>query len=497
MEKKVSNVAKREPGTPYFGGTYRDAPGRRSVACQISIRGVQHRKQVKTVAEAKRWLESMSKETEPIELTKTQIVEAHAAFRLVAQRGKGRSLLDCVEFGLGMASADEEMLAASQAVEHFLDAIKGQLSPLTYNEYRVHLSKFAANVGTKTVIQISKADVVSYLNGLKNKPYYYNHAARSIKRFFNWLLDTEQIPANPAERVKLAKTAEPRRRYLSVDQTRRLLAGTAKMHRELIPYVTLGLFSGIRPAEIMRLVEGDINLETGYIHVYSDISKTRCKRIVSIMPCLSEWLSVFPVKDKVTHLTPSPIAKRMRLIDLKYDVGLSPDVLRHSYATYKTALAQDSASVALEMGHSEAIAKRHYRGIVTKEAAEEYFGLTPQSIVDWNRKEGGGVPILTPAEEKDQAEMAEWHALGRSIKQDLAERLRAELMEQAHDFDEYDEDGVSVFDPPLDADPKDGTPAGLKAEPRLARRGGLRPQRLGIPPVRDSGSPPSSSGSSP
>ncbi len=99
---------------------------------------------------------------------------------------------------------------------------------------------------------------------------------------------------------------------------------------------------------------------------------------------LKEWLSYYPVTDRVTNLSVSPILKRLRTVDKLANgrkIGPSPDCMRHSYATYSIALSQDSAATALSMGHSEQINKLHYRGLATIEQGKAYFNISPSTIM--------------------------------------------------------------------------------------------------------------------
>jgi integrase len=59
---------------------------------------------------------------------------------------------------------------------------------------------------------------------------------------------------------------------------------------EIVPFVALGAFAGIRSREIQRLDWADINLATGYITVSQGKAKTRGRRIIPILPALRAWL---------------------------------------------------------------------------------------------------------------------------------------------------------------------------------------------------------------
>ena len=64
---------------------------------------------------------------------------------------------------------------------------------------------------------------------------------------------------------------------------------------------------------------------------------------------------------------------------LAKDLGLlwPQNVLRHSFISYRLAKLQDVNQVALEAGNSPAIVFKHYRELVTEEAAEEWFSIMP------------------------------------------------------------------------------------------------------------------------
>jgi hypothetical protein len=53
------------------------------------------------------------------------------------------------------------------------------------------------------------------------------------------------------------------------------------------------------------------------------------------------------------------------------------DGARHSFISYRTAEIRDVARVADEAGNSPNVIKRHYREIVTSEAAKVFFAIRP------------------------------------------------------------------------------------------------------------------------
>jgi hypothetical protein len=61
--------------------------------------------------------------------------------------------------------------------------------------------------------------------------------------------------------------------------------------------------------------------------------------------------------------------------------GIS-DGRRHSFISYRCAEIRDVARVADECGNSPNIIKKHYRQLVTGEAAERYFSIRPAAPVE-------------------------------------------------------------------------------------------------------------------
>ncbi|MCP5523587.1 MAG: hypothetical protein H7A46_18775 [Verrucomicrobiales bacterium] len=52
------------------------------------------------------------------------------------------------------------------------------------------------------------------------------------------------------------------------------------------------------------------------------------------------------------------------------------DVLRHTAASQLLALRKDAAAVALELGNSPQVLLTHYRELVTREQAAEFWGIS-------------------------------------------------------------------------------------------------------------------------
>jgi integrase len=80
---------------------------------------------------------------------------------------------------------------------------------------------------------------------------------------------------------------------------------TAQEKPELIPFVAVAAFAGLRHAEITRLEWPEIRLEDGFIEVKARKAKTASRRLVPITPNLRAWLEKY-------HKVSGPIVQHER-----------------------------------------------------------------------------------------------------------------------------------------------------------------------------------------
>ena len=116
--------------------------------------------------------------------------------------------------------------------------------------------------------------------------------------------------------------------------------------------------------------------ERGYIEIKAAKAKSKSRRLVPIHPNLRAWLE--PLRKSEGPLCKvKNIAHAVWSLRRKAGLGWRQNALRHSYASYRLADTPDAARVALEMGNSPEKLFRHYRELVTPDAAKEWFTIMP------------------------------------------------------------------------------------------------------------------------
>ena len=144
---------------------------------------------------------------------------------------------------------------------------------------------------------------------------------------------------------------------------------------ELVPYVALGLFAGVRPAELTRLRFKSVRWNHDDIEITAADAKTGARRLAKLFPNLAAWLGDY--REKTGPVAPKKAYMKLSAFVREKGIVWSPDVMRHSFISYAVALTETVGGVALWAGNSEAIIKKHYLKMVTKEEAKAFFGITP------------------------------------------------------------------------------------------------------------------------
>ena len=129
-----------------------------------------------------------------------------------------------------------------------------------------------------------------------------------IGPFFNWCVRGKYISASPTKGVMRPKRDESEPCIFYPDEVARLLSVSCYKDPKLLPYLTRGLFAGVRPEETMRRNWDNIT-EHG-INISGHKAKTRQRRLVTIADNLAAWLKLrgnLPPQNRqtvsYTHLT--------------------------------------------------------------------------------------------------------------------------------------------------------------------------------------------------
>ena len=290
------------------------------------------------------------------------------AYKLAAS--KGLSVYRCLL--QTPARAELKPLPLSEAVLEYQEVIKQRsLRPASLKQTQLFLSLLADEFGNELVHCVTASLLEKWSQKRNWKRSTIDGVIAKIGPFFSWLVREEYIEKSPSSIIQRPindDCAPPK--IFSVEETVKLLTTALRLDPPYAKYFAIGLFAGVRPHEIERLKEKDISER--YIEITAATAKCRKRRLVNVLPNLKEWLKVSPK-------TPLKNKRRRKLALTKAaDISWSNDIMRHSYASYHLAHFCSADKTALEMGHRDTnMLFRHYRQLVTREAAEAFWDVLP------------------------------------------------------------------------------------------------------------------------
>jgi integrase len=164
----------------------------------------------------------------------------------------------------------------------------------------------------------------------------------------------------------------------------------------MMGFVVLGMFGGLRPAEIARLDWSAVDLDAGTVIVAGSQAKTSRRRVVDLCANAVAWIKASavtcngPICGKwwdarwrlFRHALGYAVGtgeKRVKRAEVLPVHGLWPqNALRHTFASMHYAHHQNEAALQVQMGHESAVMlHRHYRAIKTRAEAAKFWELKP------------------------------------------------------------------------------------------------------------------------
>ncbi|MEI6148025.1 MAG: hypothetical protein WCS01_02935 [bacterium] len=150
----------------------------------------------------------------------------------------------------------------------------------------------------------------------------------------------------------------------------------AEARAQLVPYIAIGLFCGLRPENELRnldwrniIFDGD----RAFIRVDAQTTKTHACRDVFMPANLVEWLAPYRRASGTIGYS----RKRLAAVAKAAGVEWTPDVMRHSYGSYHLANGRNVTETAHQMGSSPRMIRQHYENLRTAKEGADFFEVVP------------------------------------------------------------------------------------------------------------------------
>jgi len=204
---------------------------------------------------------------------------------------------------------------------------------------------------------------------------------RTASGFGLWCVSKRYTSANWFADAPMPRAVETEIGFLPVADAERLLVGAVEGAPELVAYLALGLFAGLRSSTCVRLPVETIDYAERGISIPAEAIKTRARVYIDgFEPNLWAWLEW--ARDHAPDgfsLTKGPWDTGRKALADAVGVSMPHNALRHSFATYHVALYRDAGKTATLLAHRGNVSMlyQHYRGNATNAQAREYFAILP------------------------------------------------------------------------------------------------------------------------
>jgi hypothetical protein len=303
-----------------------------------------------------------------LNLTLGQILDRYEnGFCAAPQNGNGKSMT------LGQAGQEWEV---------FMRA-KGNTERHT-EDCKRWIRKFSAGRELMPVSGFTTDKVLEYLNQYDNRTTW-NRNRDYARAFFAWAFRKKYIAENPCESDLLPKKKQDRNhqaRIFTPDEMIQWFTYGLE-HPELLGYITLATWCGIRPEECDQVSWNDVHLESAEVDVRHP--KIPPPRTVHLHPTALEWLKLAKELGSPigADFATSKHTKVRRMKPLVRHMGWSKlpnDIQRKSFGSYHVELFRSHEKTATEMGNSAAIIKKHYKAPISKADVKKFWAITPDFI---------------------------------------------------------------------------------------------------------------------
>jgi integrase/recombinase XerD len=264
------------------------------------------------------------------------------------------------------------------------------------------LAKYAAARGV-LMDGLTRQDLEGFVRGLMAEGRSPRSVARLVaccRGFYRFLTLQGVVKVNPADDLKPPRAWKSLPRYLSVDDVDRLMAQpdvtTPRGVRDRA-LIELLYATGMRVSELVGLRPADVNLEASYLTCTGKGDK---QRIVPIGDEAARWVGDYLREARTTLLGTRRSARlfvnargggtglsrvgfwkilKVYARKAKVTAGLSPHMLRHSFATHLLERGADLRAIQMMLGHADLSTTQIYTHVLEQRMRSIYDRFHPRA----------------------------------------------------------------------------------------------------------------------
>lgn len=330
--------------------------------------------------------------TDAVEILKSISVPLSTVAREYAEafkilEGKG-TIVEAARFFVAEKAVELIDIKFADAAKKFEIRNEDQNFSASYKaDCRQHLAILSKSLGTVNIRDLKKPELTAALKVASR--------GRSVRRFKNlrgtlnaffsyaqgegWL---RKDKLHEADAVEIPNETNPAAGMIQIYTPEEIATVLRHIDPELVPFVVLSGFAGLRSSEVHRMAWEMIRFPAKVIVLDKAFTKTKRRRVIPLCDSLAAWLKPLAKKGLIYDCTLDHLEYRLKKAwptgaDGKPLVPRRKNALRHSYGTYRFALLQDEQKVSSEMGNSPTELREHYAEIALPKDAKKWFSVMP------------------------------------------------------------------------------------------------------------------------
>lgn len=349
----------------------------------VNAREGRTRKFFGTKKEADAFAQVKRLEAEEIGYRASELDEATKRDALDAKKRlpAGRRIKDAVDYYLQYIHDTERSCLIEDAAEEFIAFKKDKGKSVRYlMDLRSRLNPFRKAFGGRYVTEITPKMSEDWLAALPVGNVSKNNYRRVVGVFYSYCVKQGRCRDNPIKRVDAADVPLKDTEIFTPADMALMLA---EAEGDVLAYLAIGGFAGLRDAEIKRLTWEDVRRDVDEIDLSGRITKTAASRAVTILPVLAHYLE--PFAFETGRVCGPNFIKRLQAFrermekpveGVRRGVEWQHNGLRHSFATYHYRL-NDAGQTAKQLGHNgtNLLFKNYRKNRVSDADAKAWFNL--------------------------------------------------------------------------------------------------------------------------
>ena len=325
------------------------------------------------------------------------ILEYVSAVKLLPE---GTTLKEAVDFFRKRNPAILEKHTVREIVDEMIAAKRAaKLSKVHVKDLESRLGRFAADF-QMDIGQVSRQMLQEWFDAMEALPRTKRNYLIQVAALFRFAVKRKYLAKDAIEEVESVQQEKEDTGEPEIFTPAEMLELLNVARPEMIPFLTIGGFAGLRSAELVRLDWSCVNLKERYIEIKAATAKTGALRLAPITDNLFAWLEPHaretgPVLgfgswwNQIPKLVEAVNAHRRQQPEHAGNSSESVNTfqwkhnaLRHSFCSYRLAATKNAAQVALEAGNSPKMIFAHYRQLVTETEAGKWFAVLPPREAD-------------------------------------------------------------------------------------------------------------------